>query len=377
MKVSIIAAALPPQLDGIGDYAANLAAELAKSETVTVLTSKGFSPSPMPGVTIRQVFDVAQPASVRNVLPILEADAPDWALLQYNPFSYGRWGLNLALPQAMREIKRRTPGTKFALMMHEPFVPIISVPFAVMTTWQRWQLWQLGRAADLMFCSIDPWARRFARWFPKTPVHHLPVGSNIPRVPITRAEARARLGIADGTLVLGLFGGSAQASRMLGHVKGAAETVVGAGRDVLVLYMGPNAEMVCRELGDVPTLAEGPLPGEEISRRFSAVDIALAPFVDGVSTRRTSLMTALQHGVATVGTRGHSTDMMLNRENGRALLLADVGHRDGFNAHIRHLADSEGVREQAAQEAQRLYEREFAWPVIGARQREMMREAQS
>lgn len=363
MHIHIIAAALPPQLDGIGDYTAYLSSELAKSEAVTVFTNTDTPHNTIEGVTIVPAFSVGDPRSVWNMLDQVRHEAPDWVLLQYQPFSYGRWGLNLHLPLVMRQIKRCCPGTNFALMMHEPFVPIINLKFAVMTTWQRWQLWQLGRAADLMFCSIEPWAQRFGRWFPKTPVRHLPVGSNIPRVAISRTEARLRLGIADETLVLGLFG-TAHISRMLGWVRGAAEAVQNGGHKILVLYMGPDGVTVCRVLDGLMTMAEGPLASEEISRRFAALDIVLAPFIDGVSTRRTSLMTGLQHGIATVGTEGVLTDAMLSRENGQAFLLADARTPLDFNTHVLSLADDTLLRERIAHAGQRLYSSEFTWSRI-------------
>ena len=92
MRIHIIAAALPPQLDGIGDYTANLAAELAHSATVTVLTGAP-TPDLIPGVQVETAFSADNPRSVWNLVSRVAADPPDWVLLQYNPFSYGRWGL--------------------------------------------------------------------------------------------------------------------------------------------------------------------------------------------------------------------------------------------------------------------------------------------
>ena len=362
MKIHIIAAALPPQLDGIGDYTAQLAAELARSATVTVLTGAP-APDPIPGVRVETVFAADDPRSVWNLTARIAAEPPDWVLLQYNPFSYGRWGLNLHLPRVMRRIKRDAPGTRFALMVHEPFVPIISPQFAVMATWQRWQLWALGQCADCVFFSIDPWVTRFQKWFPHTQVRHLPVGSNIPRVPISRAEARARLGIEDTTVVLGLFG-TASSGRMLDRVRGAAEAVQASGHTVLVLYIGPDKNAICTALAGIDILADGPFPAEEVSRRIAAMDIYLAAYVDGVSTRRGAFLAALQHGVATVGTRGPLTDPMLECEDGRTFLLADVTNREQFQAQVLHLAGEAKAREQIGQEGTRLYEREFAWANI-------------
>lgn len=363
MKIHIIAAALPPRLDGIGDYTACLAAELAKSATVTVLTGAP-APDPIPGVRVETAFSADNPASVKRIAGFVEADRPDWVLLQYNPFSFGRWGLNLHLPRVLSRIKRG--GPRFALMVHEPFVPIISPQFAVMATWQRWQLRALGRSADRVFFSIDPWAKRFQRWFPRTPVTHLPVGSNIPLVPISRAEAKARLGIPAGVVVLGLFG-TASSGRLLDRTQGALTALRAADVPVRVLYVGPHKAAICAALGDADVIADGPFPADEVSRRLSAMDVYLAAYIDGVSTRRGAFIAALQHGVATVGTRGPLTDAMLEREDGRALLLADVGVAGAFEGLVKGLAaDPEGCA-RLGQSARSFHDADLSWGSIAAK----------
>jgi glycosyltransferase involved in cell wall biosynthesis len=359
VKITIIAAALPPQLDGIGDYSALLAAELARTQDVTILTGAP-TPDPIPGVRIETVFSVDDPRSVQGIAEFVKTNPPDWVLLQYNPFSYGRWGLNLHLPHIMAQIKRLYPQTRFALMVHEPFVPIITPQFAVMATWQRWQLWRLGQTADVVFFSIDPWAKRFQRWFPKKPVLHLPVGSNIPLVPISRQEARARLGIGEDTVVLGLFG-TASSGRMLERTIESLAALRSASIPAQVLYVGPHQTAICAALGSEDVIAGGPYAAEEVSRRLSAMDIYLAAYVDGVSTRRGAFMAALQHGIATVGTRGPLTDALLDQEAGKAFLLADVTDPPAFSTAIASIAGSEETKQRLGQEALRLYEREFAW----------------
>ena len=365
MKIHIIAAALPPQLDGIGDYTANLAAELSHSATVTVLTGVP-APDPIPGVRVEAVFSADNPRSVWNLVGRVAEDKPDWVLLQFNQFSFGKWGLNPYLPLAMRQIKRRCPQTRLAWMAHEDFVPIISWKFAVMTTWQRWQFWMLGRTADVIFFSIDPWVERYRRWFPGKPIVHLPVGSNIPRVAITREEARARLGIAEGTLVLGLFG-TAHSSRLLHLVRAAVQAVHSENQDVLALYIGPHTETVCQALQGLPVLAEGPFPADEVSRRFAAMDVYLVPITGGVSTRRTSLMTALQHGIPTVSTFGTQTDRMLLAENEKAFLLADVDAPVAWTAAVLRLAKDRALQQRVGQQGEQLYHQEFAWEKVAER----------
>ena len=355
----MIAAALPPQIDGIGDYSARVAAELARSAEVTVLTGAP-DPDPIPGVRIETVFSPDNRRSVYNLIARVEQEKPDWVLLQFNQFSFGKWGLNPFLPRAMQQIKRRCPQTRFAWMAHEDFVPIISWKFAVMTTWQRRQFRGLGRAADVIFFSIDPWVQQYRPWFPGKTIVHLPVGSNMPLAGISRTEARARLGIGEDTLVLGLFG-TAHSSRLLHLIRAAVEAAHAKNPDVLALYIGPHGDAVRQALHGLPTLAEGPFPAEEVSRRFAAMDIYLVPIAGGVSSRRTSLMTALQHGIPTVSTFGEATDAMLIAENGKAFLLADTNHSETFTESVLRLVNDKVLQEKIGAHGKVLYNREFSW----------------
>ena len=80
MKIHIIATALPSNLDGIGDNPDLLAAEMARSAVVKVLTVQNDL-NTIPGVAMESVF---------------AANPLVW-MLQYNPNSYGREGRNLPL----------------------------------------------------------------------------------------------------------------------------------------------------------------------------------------------------------------------------------------------------------------------------------------
>jgi glycosyltransferase involved in cell wall biosynthesis len=251
-------------------------------------------------------------------------------------------------------------------MVHEMFVPLTTWKFAAMSPWQRWQFWRLAADADVMFFSVGVWADKVRPFRRGRPTLHLPVGSNIPRVPITRAEARARLGIAEDTVVLGLFG-SAHASRMLDWVRDAAHAVCAAGHDTLLLYVGPDAATVRTACAGIPLLADGPFPGEEVSRRLSAMDIHLTPFVDGVSTRRGSFMAGLQHGVATVSTNGHHTDALLLNESEEALILTALSQSDRFANTVVRLVKNCSWCQSLGSHGQQFYQRHFAWSTIAER----------
>jgi glycosyltransferase involved in cell wall biosynthesis len=366
MKIHIIAPALPPSFDAIGDYTALLSRELARRASVKVLLPYGLEPDPIPAVVTAQVFDRDRRGSVRQIKGRVETDQPDWVLLQFNQFSYGRWGLNPWLPLTMKAIKRRNPSVQTAVMMHENFVPPHSLKNRVMRIWQRWQFCSLIQTADRAMFSIQPWVERYGSWFPGKTLMHLPVGSNIPVVQIGREEARERLEISSDTCVLGIFG-TFRDARMMELMRKAALKAQREGHKILVLYVGPHGESVRNSLVGIPVLGDGPFPPEEVSRRFAAMDVYLSPYIDGVSTRRGAMMAALQHGIATVGTSGHQTDSILLEQDGTAFLLAPVDSPEQYCAQTLSLVTDAQRRLKIGSEAARLYEREFAWERIADR----------
>jgi glycosyltransferase involved in cell wall biosynthesis len=179
------------------------------------------------------------------------------------------------------------------------------------------------------------------------------------------------LGLDEDCLLVGLFGTS-HPSRML-SLSGAAirEMAVQFPR-ISIMYIGPHGDAYRSALGEVPFADEGFLPEEAISQRFHAMDIFLTPFVDGVSTRRGSMMTALQHGVATVGTLGSNTDSVLRAHNGEALLLAGVNQtRDFIDACLSIAADAR-LRDELGRKGRELYERNFGWSIVSMTMLERM-----
>ncbi len=164
-------------------------------------------------------------------------------------------------------------------------------------------------------------------------------------------------------MVIGVFG-TAHPSRMLNRICSAVKEVLQQSNNILVLYIGPDGQEVRATLKDTPLLDVGVLTPEEVSRHFAAMDIYLAPFTDGVSTRRSSFMVGLQHGISTVGTAGPLTDAALLVERNRAFFLAPVATAKEFDTKVVRLIQDAELRLRMGAEGRRLYERAFAWDVI-------------
>lgn len=356
---------LPPAPDGIGDYTSRLAKALAAHCRVTILTAQDAA-APIPGVAVRQAFSLDTLRGIRAVLDAVAAAPPDWLVLQYNPFSYGRWGWNPHVPAMLHALKRAHPGVRLAVMVHEVAPPLLNWRLALMTTWQLAHLRRLGRTADLLFVGIEPWVAAFTRWFGATPVHHLPVGSNLPYQPMQHEQARQRLGLGDDAPLLGVFG-TAHPTRLLGFVRAAVAAARREHPDARVLYVGPDGDTVRRLLGDLPVHDAGRVPPDDASAYFAAMDVCLAPFRRGVSTRRGSFMAALQHGVPTVSTSGSHTGSLLRNAAGQAFVLTPDDDADAYALAVGPLLRDPDRRTALGQAGQILYQSHFDWNVIAAR----------
>ena len=136
---------------------------------------------------------------------------PRWILIQYNPFAYGRRGVAPGLVAQALRFRRRT-GAPLAISVHESWVTPSDRGRArwrsvLMGAYQRVQLAALLRGADIVMAATQGLVRKLGH-----DAIHVPVGTNVPPLAVTREEARRRLGLGD-ELVVALFGTGHPAAR--------------------------------------------------------------------------------------------------------------------------------------------------------------------
>ncbi len=364
MRIVLITAALPPRLDGIGDYTANLAKELAQTHEVVVLTGIPVAEQ-IPCVQVVQAFDATVPRSVGMICQHVEDVRPDWIVLQYCPFAFGRWGWNPYLPLALRRIERKVPSVMLATTVHEPMAWPINWKLRLMNVWQGPLLRAVCRASDKLFVVVGRWAKQYRRWFGPHEAIHLPVGSNVPLAELTSEEARRLLELDDRTVVMAVFG-QGHHSQLWELAGSAVRQARSQGANIVVLHLGPRVPRLEVAFAGLPIRSYGYLPAREVAQRLRATDVFLAPFADGVSTRRTTMMAALQHGLAVVGTRGVATDDVLLDAHD-ALLLTECGDEAGFTRAVIQLASDPLLRSRLGSAAEWLYQQHFRWEMIAAK----------
>ena len=320
----------PPQRGGVADYSHLVAQRLVlEGERVRVWTGPGGRPAPDDGK--RGVRRLPHGFGIRSLAALgRELDASDAhrrLFVQYVPQAFGYRGMNLAF--CLWLARRREPVWT---MFHEvifPRLPHQPVRHRVLAAVTRVMAAVVARAAERVFVSTPAWAAILASIAPDAPAAEwLPVPSTIARLG-NRDDARAireRYGRRGGPLI-GHFGsGGPLIDDQLGvAIPALLERVPGAS----VVLLGGDGEALRRHLVDLfPALsrklwATGRLTARDVSLHLLACDVMVQPFAEGVTTRRTSVMAALAHGVPTVTTSGRLTEPLWWRT--RAVELAPAG----------------------------------------------------
>jgi len=381
MTISLASGGYPPDLDGVGDYTWWLSGTLARegSHAVTVLTRHG-PVTLQPGVHVAPTFDPANLATVRNLPAALEigglASPGSWLVFQYNPFSWGRRGWCPHVPQTLARVKRIFPSLGVAVMFHETTVPRWPLRFAAMRLWQRRFFRATCRLADVAFASTERYQRQIITAGARNAPIHLPVGSNLARGTLTNEAARKELGLSAGDVVVGVFG-SAHMSRLLDWIAAAFRALSAKFSNVKLIYLGPDGRAICNALGGREFLIDlGVCATDKAGAYFNCMDLSLAPFTDGISTRRGSAIAALQHGVPLATSVTGWTDSVFTGNVLRGLLLSRAANARDFASDV--VAWSGFLTEPEALPALRrevveFHDRFFAWPVIAQRLQSTLR----
>jgi glycosyltransferase involved in cell wall biosynthesis len=367
MRVMMVCPSYPPQAVtcGVGDYTRCLATELVRQgETVTVITSREWRGQAPPG-------RAATPEP--TVLPVL--DIPAWwrvmpadvVHVQYAPDLYRRRGELALLPVRAR---------------------LGAAPPLVITFHTLLDGTLAGRARALLLLAAAHATisaneevtgmvrRRLPAWLARR-LTEIPIGSNIAPAPAAdRAAVLARLSLPADALLIAHFGlvypgkGLETLLDALLQVRRrhprAHLVIVGDIREEDRAYRARLEARVAR-LGLRPAVVwTGRMADAEASGVLSAADLFVAPFDEGASIRRGSLMAGLAHGRPVVSTLPARPSAWLR--DGEALAL--VAPRDAAALAERMIAllDAPAERARLAGAACSLAGR-FAWPDIAARTR--------
>jgi glycosyltransferase involved in cell wall biosynthesis len=101
----------------------------------------------------------------------------------------------------------------------------------------------------------------------------------------------------------------------------------------------------------------GEISGRQLSQFVGTCDVMIQPYPDGVTSRRTTAMVALSHGVPTVTSEGPLTEDVW--KNSGAVRLVDHRNRKAFLDAVCELLDDERQRSEMSHRATKLYAARF------------------
>lgn len=370
----LITSEYPPQPGGVSDYTQMVATELAAAgdqvhvwcPRTETLATNGESNTDAPGVFVHRELGGFKPADLRRFDSLLDKFSPPRRLLvQWVPHGYGYRSMNLPFCLWLRRRALRHRDA-VEMMVHEPYLSFGegSLKQDGVAAVHRLMTMVLLDAAKRVWVSIPAWE---ARWRPyalrrRLPFQWLPVASNIAVVDDPKGVEAVRARYApDGGHVVGHFGSYDRHIAKL--LLQSLPSLLRSSGNSRVLLLGHGSETLRDdfvraepELG--PRVhAAGTLAAKDLSLHISACDVLLQPYIDGVSSRRTSAMVGLAHGVPIATTTGRMTEPLWAESN--AVALVPVGDIPALLSIVEQVLGDADCRGRMSAAARKLYDKHF------------------
>jgi glycosyltransferase involved in cell wall biosynthesis len=379
----IVTGEYPPLHGGVSDYTQAIATGLSGAGDevhVWCPDARGAAKCGPEGVQLHRIAGTWSAADLHRIDREMDAVAGERRLLlQWVPHAYGKRSLNVRFCRWIR--RRAKSGDGLDIMVHEPGLAFRegNVRHDVAAAVHRLMLTTLLSNATRVWVAIPAWADVLRPWAVgrgDLTFAWLPVPSTLPVVDDVDAVRRIRATelATPGDVLIGHFSTYQPAIRRA--LCELLPPLLSSAPRIHVQLLGRGSEAVAEQLrsstadnGDRIT-APGDLDPVSLSHRLQACDLLIQPYPDGASSRRTTLMSALAHGIPVVTTIGHLSESFWDDSD--AVATAPVGDIAALSHVVAELLRDSHRRRRMAVAARSLYEERFSLPrVIEALRSEM------
>ncbi len=365
----IITCEYPPQIGGVSDYSALLSEALRNKNQPVRVWAPGSEESSSAESHVHRVLGNFDSASLARADGLLDQfPSPRTLLVQWVPHGYGRRSMNVSFCHWLARRVRRH-GDLLQVMVHEPFLEFRGIRQSAAASVHRWMVWTLLHAAERVWLSIPAWESKLRTYAPaKLRMDWLPIPSSIPRTATPASTRAVREKLGNPSLVLGHLGTYSPIIREM--LEPTIVELLRSHPELCFLMLGARgSEVRSALLATAPDLssrllATGYLPSGELSSYLAACDMLIQPYPDGASSRRSSLMAGISHGIPVITTSGHLSESFWS-ESG-AVAIAPVLDRSTFMSSVRGLIQSPEERARLGAAGLRLYQERFDWPLVVA-----------
>jgi glycosyltransferase involved in cell wall biosynthesis len=305
-KIALLSPYYPPHLGGVSDYTYQLAQHL--KDQVIVLTND--MPEREPD---EHILDVSIPLDKEKLLAKINTHHISHLIIQYTPLAFNPngYGINLSLITSLLYLKMKKVNVTAYLYAHEVRYPCeLTLKGIILGPLHFIQFVILCFLTKHVFFSTKKFEKEWSNYLPflKGKMSTVPIVSTInPPSDFQPTYPRKNQVI--------YFGGHHPTQYNEVAIKAMEEilkqdsstnfVIFGLGKDLLKLSDHLRARTkIC-----------GYLSEQEVSAYYQESKLALLPLMDGCSTRRTTFMCALAHGVPVMTNLGNSSDLAINWED--------------------------------------------------------------
>lgn len=367
----ILTGEYPPTGGGVSDYTAQIAAALVDSgDTVHVWTGSESGQAEIGArVETHRCPRAWTPAGLIRTSRMLSHWTPPRRLLvQYTPSNFGCRSANLFFAVWIWW-RARYCRDRVAVMFHEfgqPFTPLWKRA-NIVACFHRMMAFFLIRASGVIWVSIPRiggLVRRCQSPSAQPPLW-LPVPSNIPVCPMTceeRIKLRARLA-GTNRWVIGHFG--TYTAQTAGALAAILPAVLEAIPEACLKLFGRQSREFALQLSETYPRFHGRVEGlgeltsDEVSQSLQTCDLMIQPYPDGVSSRRTSIMAGLIHGLPIITNAGPASEPIW-KESGAVVLMCPDAQPEAYAATARRMLLRSDILRDLYTAATTLYADRFA-----------------
>jgi len=313
MTIISIVNRLPPAVDGIGDYALNLARQLRQDADINthfIVSQPTWSGAQdLEGFSISQVNERSSAA----LLKLLQGQTR--VLLHYAPHSHAKKGCPYWLLHALETWRQQTEGAKLTIMFHELYsmgkgVVPRSTDFWLLP-FQKQVARRMARLGDRCLTSSEHYAELIcqARRIQSDAIPTLPVPSGIgePRQVVSLSERQRRL------IIFGQGGNKEKAYRSILQIREVCQTL-----EIQEIWdIGTAGNRAFPNIEGVRMVEAGRLPAVQVSEILSNSLAGFLSYDPGRLAKSTIFAAYSSHGMIPINTAGAASlaDSLLSNKH--------------------------------------------------------------
>ncbi|MBE9224276.1 glycosyltransferase [Phormidium sp. LEGE 05292] len=300
MQIVSIVSGLPPTIDGVGDYALNLAQQLRKDFAIDthfiVGNPKWVGEDEIEGFSVSKVSD----RSVSTLLSLLNNNSrPSTViLLHYVSYAYAKRGCPFWLIDGLQQWRNTRSDRTLVTMFHELYAtgPIWASSFWLSPV-QKNLASRLSRLSDRCLTSKQIYANLLYKLSlgQKSQVPILPVFSNI-------GEPEQAPSLAERCQRLVVFGGSSTRRRVYQRSLTALGNICQELAIEEIIDIGPPIGLKISDINGVPMVAMGKTAAEEVSKILSSSIVGFFDYPLDYLAKSTIFAAYCAHKMIPIGT---------------------------------------------------------------------------